>query len=93
MRKSWNVAMRLGRVDAVIMVGDMMDWGRGVFGEEEYENYLARFKSIFRVPEEVTMKFVAGNHDVVGRPLAAGSETGRFGLSRWTTNGSALVVL
>jgi len=35
MRKSWNVAMRLGKVDAVIMVGDMMDWGRGVFDEQE----------------------------------------------------------
>jgi hypothetical protein len=35
MRKSWNVVMRLGKVDAVIMVGDMMDWGRGVFDEQE----------------------------------------------------------
>lgn len=79
MRKSWNVAMRLGRVDAVIMVGDMMDWGRGVFDDEEYENYLARFKSIFKVPEGVQMKFVAGNHDVVRRP----SSRDQKGLGAW----------
>lgn len=35
MRKSWDVLKRLGRIDAVIMAGDMMDWGRGVFDEEE----------------------------------------------------------
>jgi hypothetical protein len=57
--------MRLGKVDGVIMVGDMMDWGRGVFGEDEYEAYLARFRGIFRVGEGVGMWYVAGNHDVV----------------------------
>ena len=35
MRKSWDVLKRLGRIDAVIMAGDMMDWGRGVFDDEE----------------------------------------------------------
>ncbi|KAJ9115447.1 hypothetical protein QFC22_005205 [Naganishia vaughanmartiniae] len=35
MRKSWNVLKRLGRIDAVIVAGDMMDWGRGVFDDTE----------------------------------------------------------
>jgi hypothetical protein len=35
MRKSWNIVMRLGKVDHVIMLGDMLDWGRGVMDEEE----------------------------------------------------------
>lgn len=35
MRKSWNVVMRLGRVDVVLMLGDMLDWGRGVMTDEE----------------------------------------------------------
>lgn len=35
MRKSWNVLRRLGRIDAVIVAGDMMDWGRGVFDDAE----------------------------------------------------------
>lgn len=35
MRKSWNVVMRLGRVDQVLVLGDMLDWGRGVMTDEE----------------------------------------------------------
>jgi hypothetical protein len=30
MRKSWNVVQRLGRIDAVIFVGDMLDQGRAI---------------------------------------------------------------
>jgi hypothetical protein len=36
MRKSWNVVMRLGRVDVVVVLGDMLDWGRGVMSDSEY---------------------------------------------------------
>lgn len=35
MRKSWNVVMRLGRVDGVVVVGDMLDWGRGDMSDQE----------------------------------------------------------
>lgn len=35
MRKSWNVVMRLGRVDGVVVVGDMLDWGRGDISDQE----------------------------------------------------------
>lgn len=65
MRKSWRVIMRLGRIDTVIVGGDMMDWGRGVFDDEEYKTYLNRFKSIFKLPPGVEMHFVPGNHDLV----------------------------
>lgn len=54
----------MGRIDGVIVAGDMMDYGRGAFGEEEYQKYLKRFKSIFKVPEGVGMWFVPGNHDL-----------------------------
>lgn len=36
MRKAWDVVMRLGRVDAVLFAGDMLDWGRGNMEAEEY---------------------------------------------------------
>ena len=36
MRKSWNVVMRLGRVDGVVVLGDMLDWGRGVISSKEW---------------------------------------------------------
>ncbi|WWD21088.1 hypothetical protein CI109_105569 [Kwoniella shandongensis] len=64
MRKSWNVVMRLGRIDAVIVVGDMLDWGRGVMSDEEYEDYYRQFRSIFQLPSNVPMHFVPGNHDI-----------------------------
>lgn len=36
MKKAWNVALRLGKVDAIMMVGDLLDQGRGVMSDEEY---------------------------------------------------------
>ncbi|KIY56716.1 hypothetical protein I307_03820 [Cryptococcus deuterogattii 99/473] len=72
MRKSWNVVMRLGRVDQVLVLGDMLDWGRGVMTDEEYEEYIALFRSIFQLPPTTPMHFVPGNHDI---PLAP---NGRF---------------
>jgi hypothetical protein len=35
MRKSWNVIMRLGKVDGVVVIGDMLDWGRGDMSDQE----------------------------------------------------------
>lgn len=35
MRKSWDVVTRLGRIDAVIFVGDMLDQGRAVMTDNE----------------------------------------------------------
>ncbi|KAK4686702.1 ethanolamine phosphate phosphodiesterase, partial [Tremellales sp. Uapishka_1] len=64
MRKSWNVVMRLGRVDAVIVLGDMLDWGRGVMSDQEYEEYYSLFHSIFSLPSSTPMYFVPGNHDI-----------------------------
>jgi len=41
MRKSWHVVTRLGRIDAVIFVGDMLDQGRAIMSEEEYVFFAA----------------------------------------------------
>ncbi|EIW67142.1 hypothetical protein TREMEDRAFT_34063, partial [Tremella mesenterica DSM 1558] len=64
MRKSWNVVMRLGRVDVVLVLGDMLDWGRGVMSDQDYDDYVSLFRSIFRLPTSTPMFFVPGNHDV-----------------------------
>ncbi|WVW79244.1 hypothetical protein I302_101210 [Kwoniella bestiolae CBS 10118] len=64
MRKSWNVVTRLGRIDAVIVLGDMLDCGRGVMSDDEYEEYYNLFRSIFQLPPSVPMHFVPGNHDI-----------------------------
>ncbi|WWC64130.1 uncharacterized protein I303_106738 [Kwoniella dejecticola CBS 10117] len=64
MRKSWNVVTRLGRIDAVIVLGDMLDCGRGVMTDQGYEEYHNLFRSIFQLPSNVPMHFVPGNHDI-----------------------------
>ncbi|WWC73194.1 uncharacterized protein I206_107160 [Kwoniella pini CBS 10737] len=64
MRKSWNVVTRLGRIDAVIVLGDMLDCGRGVMTDTEYDDYHNLFRSIFQLPANVPMHFVPGNHDI-----------------------------
>lgn len=35
MRKSWNIVRRLGRIDAVVFVGDMLDYGRGAMSSRQ----------------------------------------------------------
>lgn len=35
MRKSWNVVRRLGRIDAVIVVGDILDCGREFMSDKQ----------------------------------------------------------
>ncbi|WVQ75389.1 hypothetical protein IAR50_005009 [Cryptococcus sp. DSM 104548] len=64
MKKSWNVVMRLGRVDGVVVVGDMLDWGRGNMDEGDYQSYVSLFRSIFQLPTSTPMHFVPGNHDI-----------------------------
>ncbi|WVN91103.1 uncharacterized protein L203_106352 [Cryptococcus depauperatus CBS 7841] len=64
MRKSWNVVMRLGRVDRVLVLGDMLDWGRGLLSDQEYREYVALFRSIFQLPPTTSMHFIPGNHDI-----------------------------
>ncbi|ORX39017.1 Metallo-dependent phosphatase-like protein [Kockovaella imperatae] len=71
MRKSWNVVMRLGRVDGVIVLGDMLDWGRGNMSDQEYEEYVKLYRSIFTLPPDTPMYFIPGNHDI---PLGPGNK-------------------
>lgn len=35
MRKSWHVVTQLGRIDAVIVAGDMLDSGRSAMSDNE----------------------------------------------------------
>ncbi|GMK59356.1 hypothetical protein CspeluHIS016_0703710 [Cutaneotrichosporon spelunceum] len=68
MRKSWKVVRRLGRIDAVVFLGDMLDWGRGKLSDQEYDEYFELFRSIFKLPESVATYYVPGNNDIpVGR--------------------------
>ncbi|KLO20354.1 Metallo-dependent phosphatase, partial [Schizopora paradoxa] len=64
LRKSWLVASRF-EPDVVIFLGDMMDNGRLTSSDEEYDAYVARFKSTFKLRDpETKVYYIPGNHDV-----------------------------
>ncbi|KAH9892823.1 Metallo-dependent phosphatase-like protein [Cubamyces lactineus] len=62
-RKSWRAARRL-HPDAVAFLGDMMDNGRVDMPDQEYNQYVRRFRSIFEADERLPTYYIPGNHDV-----------------------------
>ncbi|KDR75754.1 hypothetical protein GALMADRAFT_69101 [Galerina marginata CBS 339.88] len=69
LRKNWRVALQK-RPDVVVFLGDMMDNGRSVMPEEEYEAYYRRFSDIFRIDKDIPRYFIPGNHDIgLGKSL------------------------
>ncbi|KIK67268.1 hypothetical protein GYMLUDRAFT_238583 [Collybiopsis luxurians FD-317 M1] len=63
LRKSWRAALT-SAPDACFFLGDMMDGGREVMSDIEYERYFRRFKSIFSTDSKIPIYFIPGNHDV-----------------------------
>ncbi len=64
MRRAFQTAMAYFRPELVVFLGDVFDEGKWA-GPDEWEDYLARFSSMFAVDEDATeVKVVIGNHDV-----------------------------
>ena len=55
--------MQLFKPDVVLILGDIFDEGNWV-NDKGYEEYVARFKSIFSVPSSSRLYAVHGNHDI-----------------------------
>ena len=52
------------RPELVVFLGDVFDEGKWA-GDEEFRDYIARFRSLFRVdPKETEVRVVIGNRDV-----------------------------
>ncbi|KAI0334970.1 hypothetical protein GY45DRAFT_1351073 [Cubamyces sp. BRFM 1775] len=62
-RKSWRATRRL-HPNAVAFLGDMMDNGRVDMPDQEYNQYVRRFRSIFAADEGLPTYYIPGNHDV-----------------------------
>ncbi|KAF8893996.1 Metallo-dependent phosphatase-like protein [Infundibulicybe gibba] len=75
-RKNWRAAL-LKKPDAVVFLGDMMDGGRNLMSDLEYEKYHQRFKRIFAIDPAVPLYFIPGNHDVGLRSSAVFSPDAR----------------
>lgn len=83
MRKSGWAVWRKLRPDVVVFLGDMMDRGRIGMPQPEYDEYVARFRSIFSSTPTKTTYFLPGNHDIglggYGSPLATHRYKSSFG--------------
>ncbi|KAI6046003.1 Metallo-dependent phosphatase-like protein [Pisolithus marmoratus] len=65
LRKSWHAAFHRLQPDAVVVLGDMMDNGRGSMSTTEYATYHGRYHDIFKTfKRPVPTYYLPGNHDV-----------------------------
>ncbi|PPQ93810.1 hypothetical protein CVT25_013519 [Psilocybe cyanescens] len=77
LRKNWRTALHK-QPDVVVFLGDMMDSGRFVMSDEEYNAYFNRFNKIFALDLDIPVYFIPGNHDVgLGAKVVQFSETAR----------------
>lgn len=63
LRKNWLASLQ-HKPDVIVFLGDMMDNGRHLMSDEEYETYYQRFKNIFKEERNVPQYFIPGNHDI-----------------------------
>lgn len=63
LRQSWNAVSRLNP-QLVIVLGDMLDQGRAIMTDDEYERYCQHFQNTFKHDPSVQFVYVTGNHDV-----------------------------
>lgn len=63
MKKSWHVTTRL-QPHAVIFLGDMLASGKSIKNETEYQQYVQKFQSIFKLSPSVLVHYIPGNNDV-----------------------------
>ncbi|KAF8530532.1 Metallo-dependent phosphatase-like protein [Hysterangium stoloniferum] len=70
LRKSWNAISSRFHPQMAIFLGDMMDNGRSIVDEREYNAYVTRFKTMFKFPKSTPSYFLPGNHDIGLGPSA-----------------------
>lgn len=63
MHRAFQTAMTLHRPEVVFVLGDLFDEGKWC-KDEEFNDYVNRFNSLFRVPENTKMYSIVGNHDI-----------------------------
>lgn len=63
MYRAFQTAMTLHKPDIIFILGDVFDEGLWV-RTTEFNAYVHRFNSIFKVPDNTYLYVVAGNHDM-----------------------------
>ncbi|XP_046747456.1 metallophosphoesterase 1 [Diprion similis] len=63
MHRAFQTAMTIHKPELVFILGDIFDEGLWC-SRAEFERYVARFNSLFYVPQNTQLYVVAGNHDM-----------------------------
>ncbi|XP_042911819.1 metallophosphoesterase 1 isoform X2 [Parasteatoda tepidariorum] len=63
MYRTFQTAMSLHNPQAVFILGDIFDEGYHC-SDQDFNNYIKRFYSLFYVPENTKLYIVIGNHDI-----------------------------
>ena len=64
MHRAFQTAMTYFKPELVVFLGDVFDEGKWA-GDDEFQAYVKRFRSLFRVdPASTEVRVVIGNHDV-----------------------------
>jgi len=65
LQKSFSLAYGYARPDAVIFLGDLFDEGSRAT-DDEFKDYVDRFRKLFPLPRSVKVAFLPGDNDVGG---------------------------
>ncbi|XP_066143388.1 metallophosphoesterase 1 [Euwallacea fornicatus] len=63
MYRAFQTAITIHKPEQVFVLGDLLDEGL-YSSKKEFDYYIARFNSLFSVPERTNMYVVVGNHDI-----------------------------
>ncbi|KAL4712885.1 hypothetical protein ACJJTC_011955 [Scirpophaga incertulas] len=63
MHRAFQTAVTLHNPNAVFVLGDLFDEGNWC-SNKEFDEYVERFHRLFKLPEDIPMYAVVGNHDI-----------------------------
>ncbi|XP_050303617.1 metallophosphoesterase 1-like [Anthonomus grandis grandis] len=63
MYRAFQTAITLHKPDVVFVLGDLLDEGQ-ICNDVEFDYYIRRFYDLFKLPKDIQMHVVVGNHDI-----------------------------
>ncbi|CAH0726081.1 unnamed protein product, partial [Brenthis ino] len=63
MHRAFQTAITLHRPEVIFVLGDLFDEGKWC-SQNEFDDYVKRFYTLFKIPDGTNLYVVAGNHDI-----------------------------
>ncbi|XP_045539671.1 metallophosphoesterase 1 [Papilio machaon] len=63
MHQAFQAIVTIHKPDVVFVLGDLFDEGEWT-NEKQFQDYVDRFHKLFKLPDDIKMHVVAGNHDI-----------------------------